>query len=206
MSDRTVSENEVIRAAEVIRKGGVVAFPTETYYGLAVDPLNGKALQKLFKIKDRPALKPVLLLIADRSQLGRVTTSVPELAARLMDRFWPGPLTLVLPARPELSSLVTGNTGTVGVRLSPHPVAAALLKACGIPLTATSANRSGEAPAVTAEDVRAIFGSQIDFVLDGGKTPGKLGSTLVGFKEKNVQCIREGCIPFQDILDTIRHG
>jgi L-threonylcarbamoyladenylate synthase len=205
MSESTVSENEIIRAAEAIRKGGVVAFPTETYYGLAVDPLNGKALQKLFKIKDRPALKPVLLLIADRSQLERVTTSVPELAERLMDRFWPGPLTLVLPARPELSFLVTGNTGTVGVRLSPHPVAADLLKACGIPLTATSANRSGEAPAVTAEDVGAIFGSQIDFVLDGGKTPGKLGSTLVGFKEKNVQCIREGCIPFQDILDAIQH-
>lgn len=204
MSDKTVSENEIILAAEVIRRGGIVAFPTETYYGLAVDPLNGKALQKLFEIKDRPALKPVLLLIADQSQLHRVAASVPDLAEKLMARFWPGPLTLVLPARPEFSVFVTGNTGTVGVRLSPHPVAASLLRACGIPLTATSANRSSENPAVTAEEVKAIFGSQIDFVIDGGKTPGKLGSTLVGFKKGSVQCIREGCIPFQDILDAIR--
>lgn len=203
MSDRAVSEKEILRAVEVIRKGGVVAFPTETYYGLAVDPFNERALQKLFKAKGRPDLKPVLLLVAGRSQLERVATSVPDLAEKLMDRFWPGPLTLVLPARPELSKHVTGNTGTVGVRLSPHPVATALLKACGIPLSATSANKSGEAPAVTAEEVQAVFGSQIDFVLDGGKTPGKLGSSLVGCKNGNVQCIREGCIPFQEILDSI---
>ncbi|MDW7772468.1 MAG: L-threonylcarbamoyladenylate synthase [Desulfobulbaceae bacterium] len=203
MNKTTVSAHDVAAAAEIIRDGGVVAFPTETYYGLAVDPFNEKALHRLFQVKGRPGLKPVLLLVAGRSQLAQITGPVPETAEKLMDRFWPGPLTLVLPSRPELSSYITGKTGTVGVRLSPHPAATALLGACGIPLTATSANRSGEAPAETAEEVRAIFGSQVDFVLDGGRTPGRIGSTLVGFEQDGIHCIREGCIPFREILAAV---
>jgi len=203
MNDPVAVEKEILHAAEVVRKGGVVAFPTETYYGLAVDPFNEKALQKLFRIKGRPELKPVLLLVAGRSQVEEVAGLVPELAEKLMICFWPGPLTLVLPARPGLSSYITGNTGTVGVRMSPHTIAEELLKACGIPLTATSANRTSESPAVTAEEVQSIFGDQIDYVVNGGKTPGKMGSTLIGFAHGGLQCIREGRILFREIVAAV---
>jgi len=204
MNVNNSTEGQVLRCAEVIRQGGVCVFPTETYYGLAVDPFNEVALHVLFQVKGRPELKPVLLLVADRNQLKMVTASVPQVAIELMDRFWPGPLTLVLPARPELSPYITGNTGTVGVRLSPHPVAAALLKTCGIPLTATSANKSNGKPAVTVGEARSIFGSQVHCVLDGGRSPGKTGSTLVGFQQGKVVCIREGSVPFPDILQAVR--
>jgi L-threonylcarbamoyladenylate synthase len=195
--------DQVRHAASVIQDGGLVAFPTETYYGLAVDPFNEHALQRLFRVKNRPVMKPVLVLIASLDQLEMLASSVPETAAGLMEHFWPGSVTMVLPARPDLSRILTGSTSTVGVRLSPHPVATALVKACGIPLTATSANTSGDPAAVSADEVRSIFGGEVDFILDGGKTPGRHGSTLIGFGEKKVECIREGVVRFQDILDAI---
>lgn len=199
-----MSESDIVRAAGVIREGGIVAFPTETYYGLAVDPFNESALKKLFRIKNRPEVKPVLVLVSGQDELSRVTTAIPAIAQRLMDRFWPGPLTLVLPARKELSSYITGGTNTVGVRLSSHPVAMSLLKACGIPVTATSANKSNQSPAVTANEAKRIFGNQVDLVLDGGRTPGESSSTLVGFENSGIKCIREGRIPFQEIMSYIQ--
>ncbi len=203
MNPAGTAEDQIRRAASVIHNGGLVAFPTETYYGLAVDPFNEDGLQRLFRVKQRPQLKPVLVLVASEDQLAMLASSVPETARTLMDHFWPGPVTIVLPARRELSSILTGNTATVGVRLSPHPVAAALLQACGTPLTATSANKSGHPAAVTADEVRAIFGDEVDFILDGGKTPGKCGSTLVGVEDGKILCIREGRVPFQDILNAV---
>lgn len=195
-----VSGLEIEKAASLIRAGGIVAYPTETYYGLGVDPFNTPALTRLFQVKNRPVVKPVLVLVADRMQIALLAREIPATAQLLMDRFWPGPLTLVLPARPELSPLLTGGTGTVGVRLSPHPLATAILHAFGAPLTATSANRSGRNPAVTAGEVRAAFGREVDLILDGGRTPGKRGSTLIGISGSQVTCIREGCISFADVL------
>ncbi len=198
-----ISGEQIQKAAAVIRNGGLVASPTETCYGLIVDPFNEHALRKLFRVKQRPEIKPVLVLISNRSQLEMLVSSIPENAVKLMDHFWPGPLTMIFPARPDLSSILTGNTSTVGVRISPNPFATALLKACGIPLTATSANKSGNNAAVSAGEVRAIFGNDVDLILDGGKTPGRLGSTLIGFKGDQITCIREGRIPFQDILNAV---
>lgn len=195
MGQRGDSAGEIDRAAAFLRAGGIVAFPTETYYGLAVDPFNEQALAQLFQVKNRPALKPVLVLVADREQVGLLAAEIPGIAHRLMDRFWPAALTLVLPARPALSRLLTGGTGTVGVRLSPHPIADRLLRAFGGPLTATSANRSGSAPAVTAAEVRAEFGGEL-MIVDGGRTPGGKGSTLVGIDQEQITCIREGCVSF----------
>jgi L-threonylcarbamoyladenylate synthase len=123
---------------------------------------------------------------------------------RLMDAFWPGPLTLVLPARAALSALLTGGTATVGVRLSPHPQATDLVRTFGTPLTATSANLAGEPAAVTAEEVYAFFGDRVDMILDGGRTPGLQGSTLVGVSNDTIECIREGCVPFDVILASLR--
>ena len=206
MNASGVSATELDRAAALLRAGGMVAYPTETYYGLGVDPFNEQALARLFQVKNRPAVKPVLVLVADRQQIGLLAGEIPEAAQVLMDRFWPGPLTLVLPALASLSPLLTGGTGTVGVRLSPQPLALALLRSVGLPLTATSANRSGQEPAGTAGEVRTAFGNSVDLVLDGGSTPGKTGSTLVGVSASQITCIREGCISFAEVLRAAGQG
>ena len=203
MSGQAISAEEINRAAAFLRQGGLVAFPTETYYGLAVDPFNDTALRNLFRVKKRPLVKPILVLISRRNQLDALAENVPATAVHLMDRFWPGPLTIVLPARSTVSSLLTGGTATVGVRHSSHPIALSLVESMGGPVTATSANRSGGPAAVSPRDVRQIFGNEVDMVLEGGETPGQLGSTLVGFEGGNVTCIREGCIPFSRILEAL---
>ena len=197
-------QKNINQAAAILRDGGLIAFPTETYYGLAVDPFNETALQRLFSIKNRPTVKPVLVLIPSRDDIIRMTDTVPDVAGQLMDRFWPGPLTLIFSARQELSVILTGGTGTVGVRLSPHPVAQGLLQAFGGPLTATSANRSGMRAAVTEAEVIEYFGDEVDMVLAGGRTPGQKPSTLIGFTGNNIACIREGCIPCSEILRAIQ--
>ncbi len=197
----TVPDAAIREAVRIIRTGGVIAFATETYYGLGVDPFNREALARLFAIKGRQQLKPILVLVSDRSQIDRLAASVPPSYLSVMDRFWPGPLTLVFPARADVPGLLTGNTGTVGIRQSPHPGAARLLDCLGAPLTATSANRSGAAPASTAAEVEAVFGHDVDLVLDHGPTPGNLPSTLVGERNGRLVCLREGAIPFSRLQD-----
>ena len=198
-----VPEEVTDKAAELLKGGGLIAFPTETYYGLAVDPFNESALQRLFRVKNRPAIKPVLVLVSGPEQLPLLTNNIPAQAEHLMNKFWPGPLTLVLPALDSLSPILTGGTSTVGVRHSPNPVAISLLEKVGRPITATSANRSGESAAVCAEDVAQVFRGELDMVLDGGRTPGEMGSTLIGFESAEVKCIREGCLPFKKILEVL---
>ena len=199
----SILNNDINQAAAILKDGGLIAFPTETYYGLAVDPFNEAALKRLFSVKKRPAVKPVLVLIPSREHIFQMIDAVPDAAGKLMDRFWPGPLTMVFSARRELSVMLTGGTGTVGVRISPHPIAQALLKAHGGPLTATSANISGERAAVTAAEVKNTFGNDIDMVLGGGRTPGEKPSTLIKFNGNSIECIREGCIPFSEITLAI---
>lgn len=200
------ADKNIDQAVNILRDGGLIAFPTETYYGLAVDPFNESALKKLFTIKNRPAIKPVLVLIPARNHIMQLADAVPDAANELMNGFWPGPLTIVLSARQELSQMLTGGTGTIGVRMSPHPVAQVLLKAFAGPLTATSANRSGGSAAVTADEVLDIFGKDVDMVLDGGQTPGGSPSTLVGFSGDIIDCIREGCISCSDIKDFLQQN
>lgn len=185
-------------AADVIRKGGIVAFPTETYYGLAVDPFNDVALQKLYELKERPRDKPLLTLISAIDQLLQLAESVPACLAPFIE-LWPAPLTLVFPARSDLSPHLTGGTGTVGVRLSPHPVAQRFVECCGIPLTATSANRSGMPAACSAQEVREHFAQGLDYIIDGGVTPGGLGSTLVGCIDGQPALLRAGAFAPQKL-------
>ncbi|WP_417914617.1 L-threonylcarbamoyladenylate synthase [Candidatus Electronema sp. JM] len=193
------SEGAFQEAARLLRQGGLIAFPTETYYGLGVDPFNAEALRRLFAVKRRAADKPVLVLVADQSQVPLLAEEMPEPLRLLMKRYWPGPLTLIFPAKKNLPKLLTGGTGTVGIRQSPEPTAARLLAAFGGPITATSANRSGKEGAVTAAEVEMAFGAEIDLILDGGKTPGGAGSTLVGWDGQALRCCREGRIPFAEI-------
>jgi L-threonylcarbamoyladenylate synthase len=199
-----VTAEHIEQAVAIVRDGGLIAFPTETYYGLGVDPFNETALQRLFTLKNRAKIKPVLVLVADRLQVDLLASHVSATADRLMDAFWPGPLTLVLPARASLSALLTGRTATVGVRLSSNSHATGLVRALGVPLTGTSANLAGEPAAVTPEEVYAFFGERVDMILDGGRTPGRQGSTLVGVFNDTVECIREGCLSFDVIRASLR--
>jgi L-threonylcarbamoyladenylate synthase len=195
--------DEIRQALAVIRQGGVVAIPTETYYGLAVDPFNEEAVFRLFSLKKRPSAKPLLTLIANMSHLGRLTPEIPAVYLPLFD-FWPGPLTFVFTAHSSLSALVTGKTGTVGARISSHPLAHCFVRELDQPVTATSANISGAPAAVTADEVNQAFGRHIDFVIDGGRTPGGKGSTLVGVREGRLTLIREGVISFAEIKEKVR--
>ena len=188
------------RAVAVLNGGGVVAFPTETYYGLAVDPLNPLALNHLFSLKQRDISKPILTLVDDRASLSFLAQDIPIIYEPLMKEFWPGPLTLIFQARLNLPTLLTAGTSTIGVRHSSHPFARQLLRAFGRPLTATSANISGYAAAVDAYEVKTQFGSKIDVVFDGGRTPGTVGSTIIGLEGDRLKLIREGVIPYRDIL------
>jgi len=194
------------RAVAVLNKGGVVAFPTETYYGLAVDPLNPLALNLLFSLKQRDIAKPILTLVDDRESLSSLVHEVPLIYSKLMEKFWPGPLTLIFKAKINLPALLTAGTSTVGVRQSSHPFARQLLRAFGRPITATSANVSGRDAAVDAYEVKAQFGNRIDMVFEGGKAPGILGSTIVGLDGERLKLIREGVIPYEQILRTVENG
>ena len=192
------------KAAHFILEGGIIAFPTETFYGLAADALNEAALEKIFRVKKRKDGKPILLLIADQSWLKGLVQDISPLAERLMSKFWPGPLTLVFNASPQLSPLLTADTGKIGVRLSPHPVTQALVRAVGRAITGTSANLSGQPGTLTAREVFQSLGESLDAVLDGGKTPGGPGSTVLDVSGPSPRLIREGVISRNDWEDVIR--
>ncbi len=193
------------KAAQIILGGGIIAFPTETFYGLAADAQNEAALKKIFQVKKREEGKPLLLLIADRSWLKGLVQDISPLAERLMDRFWPGPLTLVFQASPQLSLLLTAGTGKIGVRLSPHPVTQALVQAVGRAITGTSANLSGQPGILTAREVFQSLGESLDAVLDGGKTAGGPGSTVLDVSDPSPRLIREGMISRNDLEYVTRY-
>jgi L-threonylcarbamoyladenylate synthase len=195
------SMDDLNRAVAVLNDGGVVAFPTETYYGLAVDPLNPLALNHLFTLKQRDIAKPILTLVDNRESLSSLVHEIPIVYLQLMERFWPGPLTLIFQAKINLPTLLTAGSSTIGVRQSSHPFARQLLRAFGRPITATSANISGHDAAVDAHGVKVQFGKQIDLVFDGGKAPGILGSTIVGLDGSQLKLIREGVISYDEIMN-----
>ena len=182
------------KASQKILEGGVVAFPTETFYGLGADALELKALRKVFQIKGREENKPLLLLVADRTWLPGLVKKIPPVAEQLIERFWPGPLTLVFEASPHLPSILTANTGQVGLRISSHPVAQALVQAVGRAITATSANVTGQPSASLASEVSQVLGKGVDAILDGGETAGGLGSTVLDVSGVLPKIIRQGTV------------
>jgi L-threonylcarbamoyladenylate synthase len=190
----------VEQAVKVLHHSGVVAFPTETYYGLAVDPTDALALARLFALKQRPESKPLLLLIDQLDQLMEVVREIPKEYRRLIEMYWPGPLTLIFPARPEVNVLVTGGTGTVGVRISPHPIARELVRRVGRPVTATSANISSRSPAASAEEVIAQFGEKLDWIIDGGPATGGLCSTVCTLEGGKLVVLRRGQVVLPSAL------
>jgi L-threonylcarbamoyladenylate synthase len=181
-------------AADVLRGGGLVAFPTETFYGLGAHALDATAVARVFRAKGRPAEKPLLVLVDSLAMVERVAREVPDRARRLMDRYWPGPLTLVLPAHPSLPWALTAGTRTIGVRLSGHPVARALVTAVGAPVTAPSANPHGGPSPRTADEVLAGLRTRVDLVLDGGPTPGGPPSTVLDLSGTRPLLLRAGAV------------
>lgn len=183
-------------AAEAIRRGGLVGFPTETFYALGADAMNPAAVAKVFRAKGRAATDPIALVIADRAALDVLVQTVSPDAERLIARYWPGPLTLVFRASPGISEALTAGTGAIGIRIPAHPVALALLTRFGGPVTATSANRSGGPSPTGAGDVLAALREDLDGLLDAGLTPGGLSSTVVDVTGKRPRLIRAGAILF----------
>jgi len=199
-------DTEVIRqAAAILAAGGLVAFPTETVYGLGADAFNAKAVERIFDVKGRPADNPIIVHLADASALGSVVTSVPEVAATLIARFWPGPLTLVLPAAPTVPAVTRGGLPTVAVRVPSHPVAHALIQSAGRPIAAPSANRSGRPSPTTANHVSADLEGAIDIILDGGPTPVGVESTVVDLTDKTPTLLRPGGIPLETLERLLGH-
>jgi L-threonylcarbamoyladenylate synthase len=190
-------------AVRVIQAGGMVAFPTETFYGLGVDPFNATAVERLFEIKGREPDQPILLVVDDIKRMEGIVQTISEEAWSLIRKFWPGSLTLLFKSSPRVTAALTGGTGKIGIRLPPHPVALQLLRSAGRPLTATSANRSGQPGATTAQAVVESFGPQLDLILDGGRTPGGPGSTIVDATLHPPRLVREGNIPIRDVLNSL---
>jgi L-threonylcarbamoyladenylate synthase len=192
-SEKTL-EASLSRASRVLLAGGLVAFPTESFYGLGADATNERAIRRLFLVKGRGGDRPVLLLIDSPDRLHRYVEGVSPLAERLMKAFWPGGLTLVFKALPTVSSLLTAGTGKIGIRLSSHPVPTALARAIGVPVTGTSANLSNAPPCLTAREVLNSLGSGVDLILDGGATAGGMGSTVLDVTVDPPRIVREGLV------------
>jgi L-threonylcarbamoyladenylate synthase len=189
-----VSARDIEKAVAVLRAGGLVAFPTETVYGLGADASNPDALRKIFAAKGRPQDHPLIVHVADAVQLANWARDIPPPAARLAKRFWPGPLTIILRRAPHVSDLVTGGQDTVALRVPSHPVAQALLRAFGGGVAAPSANRFGRVSATTAGHVRHEFGAAVDCVLDGGAADVGIESTIVDLSGARPALLRPGWI------------
>jgi len=191
------------RAAEILREGRVMAFPTETFYGLGADAKNETAVKKIFRIKGREFNNPIPIIIGTREELGGLVEEIPEAAQRLISVFWPGPLTLVFRASKAVSPRLTANTGLIGIRISSHPIARMLAQALGAPLTATSANLSGETECTTARQVVHSIGPFIDGIIDGDKTPGHKGSTVINIAVSPPRILRIGVISENEIKEAL---
>lgn len=193
------------RAAAVLQRGGLVAMPTETVYGLAVNALDADAVARVFAAKGRPTFNPLIVHLADAADLPRVARDIPAVVESLAARFWPGPLTLVLHRQPVIPDLVTGGADTVGVRVPAHAVARALIRAAGVPLAAPSANPFTHVSPTTAEHVVRGMGEVVDVVLDAGPTTVGIESTVVDLTQSPPRLLRPGGVSREALLALLPH-
>jgi L-threonylcarbamoyladenylate synthase len=198
-----VTDEQIGRAARIIREGGLVAFPTETVYGLGADAGNAAAVAQIFELKGRPRFDPLIVHVADQAGLEELVESIPDRAAELIERFWPGPLSLVLPKRASVPEIVTAGLPSVAVRCPSHPVARALIDAAGVALAAPSANRFGAVSPTTAQHVADQFGNSGLSILDGGPCQVGVESTVVSFIDPTPRLLRPGGITFEEIEQVI---
>ena len=198
-----MNDRSILRAAELIRAGGLVAFPTETVYGLGANALDASAVQRIFTAKGRPASSPLIVHVASVEMARELAAEWDERAEKLARAFWPGPLTLVVRKRKVIPGVVTAGLGTVGLRMPAHPVAMELLRASRLPIAAPSANRFTELSPVTAEHVRASLGEAVDLVLDGGRCSVGIESTVLSLAGERAVLLRPGIVSAADIEAVI---
>jgi L-threonylcarbamoyladenylate synthase len=194
---------KLAEAVRVLCEGGIVAFPTETFYGLGADARNETAVEKIFRIKGRNFRNPLSVIVANDREVIPLVEEIPAAATILMQAFWPGPLTLIFRAAPSVSSRLTGGTGKIGIRVSSHPIARFLAAGLAGPLTATSANPSGGPECSTADGASHALGDLPDAIIDGGPTPGGSGSTILDVTVFPPCILREGAIPRSLILNAL---
>jgi L-threonylcarbamoyladenylate synthase len=191
-------------ATAILRRDGVLAFPTDTLYGLAADPRSERAVARLYRIKGRHVDQAIPLIAAGDAQLRAAGVTLPPLAARLSAAFWPGPLTILLPAWDELTPSLLAGGRQVAVRVPDHPVARALADALGYPITSTSANRSGDPASRDPGDVIRALGEDLDGIVDAGACPGGAPSTIVDVAGGSLRLVRAGAVPWERVLESIR--
>jgi len=200
-----IPKADILRAADVLRGGGLVAFATETVYGLGADARNPDAVAKIFRVKRRPLTNPLICHVANIGGARQITRAWPKTAQQLAERFWPGALTLVLPKTDEIPSIVTAGLDTVGVRVPAHPVALELLRVFGGPIAAPSANRSSRISPTTAEHVRHDLGSEVELILDGGPCAVGIESTVLSVAREMPVILRPGGVSRRQIEAIIGH-
>lgn len=200
--DPIAPESEKIQeASDIILNGGIIGYPTETVYGLGCDAFNHAAIKRLYSIKRRDLTKPMSVIIHSQLQLCQTTKAIPEVANKLIQKFWPGPLTLVLLANPRLQPLLVGAGNTIAVRIPANQICLSLLSICQVPLVSTSANLSGTKELVSPGAVLKVFLDKLDLLIDGGPTISDVPSTIVDCTGKNARLLRAGAIP----VDSIEH-
>jgi len=195
--------SEIQKAAEIIQEGGLVAFPTETVYGLGADALNPYAVARIFEVKNRPQFDPLIVHVADMRQAEILALKFPDKALKLIEKFWPGPLTVVLPKAAIVPDIVTSSLPTVAIRVPNHPMALELIRESGRPIAAPSANPFGGVSPTTAEHVRQSLGGSIDMILDGGACVVGVESTVISFVNKEPVLLRPGGVPLEEIQALI---
>lgn len=193
-------------AVSVLRAGGLIVFPTETLYGLGADALNFAVVEKVFQLKGRDPTNPFPVLVSDRAMLDSLVTEIPPLAEKLMAHLWPGALTLVLPARAEIPRPLVNATGGIGVRISSQPIATEIVRTLGRPLTATSANPSGQPGARTVAQAKVYFSGKIDIFVDGGELTSLTGSTVAEVTGNKLKIIRAGEIAKRELEKVTGKG
>jgi len=194
----------IIEGGDIIKKGGLVVFPTKSLYGIGVNPFDAKAVDRIFQIKERSADKAILVLINHQKELDNLVKNIQPAALAVMNKFWPGNVTILFEAKEILPMNLTGGTGKIGVRLCKHPVASALIKAAGSPITGTSANISGNAGCSDISKLDMKIAENADLIIDAGILKGVTGSTIVDLTADFPVVLREGIIPAKDISALFR--
>ena len=200
-NDSNINETALL-AGEILRNGGIVAIPTETVYGLAANALSGEAVKKIFEAKGRPQDNPLIVHVTDISEVTPLVKSIPDEARRLAERFWPGPLTMIMPKSEKIPMVTSGGLDTVGIRMPSHKVARALISACGSPIAAPSANLSGSPSPTTAQHVLNDMHGRIPAIIDGGACGVGVESTVISFEgEDGIRLLRPGFISAEDLME-----
>jgi len=198
-------QKQVEQGISILKQGGIVAFPTDTVYGLGASISLPHAVERVYQVKKRPLNMPLPLLLADKSQLGEVAEPVPPIAWLLAEKFLPGALTIVLFKSKSVPDIVTGGGKTVALRIPAHPVPVALIQGVGTPIAGTSANLSGKPSALTAEEAYAQLDNKVDLIIDGGRCPGGKESTIVDLTGETPLVLREGAISREELSDAYCH-